>query len=388
MKQNCANRGSVVILVLWVISILSVIAVFLIYRSEVEWASTVSLERRLAAKRLAAEVLGEQLQLLIADDNEFDSQEEPWFDGDGVFEWERDGYQISLMIEDEGSKLNLNLLSSEELSFLATANEYEILLDWIDPDSELRTEGAERDYYQAQNPSYLPRDGFMASLSELLIMKNGAQLHEKLAPHGTVFGKFNPNVLSRAQFENLLLSSGFDARTAERITDDFAGFRLENRFEKIDDFLQLVSVTIPTRDQLKPLFDFKGWCNLNFVDEVGLKVMLKKAGYNPELSVPLLQRRKEMPFSTEDELATYLKSHKSEVKATDYFTVVSTTFRFRIWLSKGEQRYYLETVQQRQPSEQLGNKWQMVTLSWNFLSNPEVPEPPVVESIEEGEVDE
>ncbi|MGD8401283.1 MAG: hypothetical protein PVH64_10200, partial [Bacillota bacterium] len=80
MKATNDIRGSTVILILWILGILGMITLFLIYRSEVEWAVTVSFERSMAVRRLARAVLQERLELLLADDNDYDSREDAWFE--------------------------------------------------------------------------------------------------------------------------------------------------------------------------------------------------------------------------------------------------------------------------------------------------------------------
>jgi len=46
------------------------------------------------------------------------------------------------------------------------------ILDWIDPDNNPRTQGAESDYYQSLQPAYLAKDGPIDDMSELLLIKN------------------------------------------------------------------------------------------------------------------------------------------------------------------------------------------------------------------------
>jgi len=45
------------------------------------------------------------------------------------------------------------------------------ILDWIDTDDEQREVGAERDYYSSQDPPYLPRNGPLGSIEELLMVR-------------------------------------------------------------------------------------------------------------------------------------------------------------------------------------------------------------------------
>lgn len=382
------NRGSTMILVIWAIGILSAIAAFLVYRAEVEWAVMASLERDLAARQLATAVLNERLDLLLADDNAYDTPDEAWYGKTGVSVFERDGYQVRLIIEDEGSKPNINLLGAETWELLLEdKSDIDILLDWIDPDDDPRMEGAEKEHYQSLSPGYLPRNGFLASLEELKQLKNGDGLYEMIAPHCTVYGRFNPNTLTREQFENLMLSYGIERRLAERMAEDFSAYRSKNRFENMEQLLQLPSVTLQTLDRIKPLFEFTGQCNVNFVGETGLRLTLKRAGYDPGLAAELVSKRREDPFDTMEEVQAFFRNRRKEIRAEDFFTVRSSVFKIRIWLIKGNHRYYLETVQRRKETDRIGIPWEMQVLSWRFLMNEEAPEIPDIVSFGEEEND-
>jgi general secretion pathway protein K len=45
------------------------------------------------------------------------------------------------------------------------------ILDWIDPDDQMRVEGAESDYYQTLSPPYMAKNGPIDDISELLLIK-------------------------------------------------------------------------------------------------------------------------------------------------------------------------------------------------------------------------
>jgi len=87
-------------------------------------------------------------------------------------------------LENESARLNLNTLlladSYEEdgaqqlLMALPGMTEpiADAILDWIDPDSDQRTLGAEQEYYSSLSPPYAPRNGPLGSIEELLLVRD------------------------------------------------------------------------------------------------------------------------------------------------------------------------------------------------------------------------
>jgi type II secretory pathway component PulK len=383
--RRTTDNGSTLILVTWMVLLLAGVAGFILYRAELEWAVTLNLEENRQVREVARAVLTENLSLLTADDNDCDSRQEAWFNQTGVFAVERHGYQVTLTVEDEGSKPQLNLLSEKGLTkLLGDDLSPDPVLDWIDSDGELRAEGAETPYYQGLNPAYKSRDCFMASLHELLQIKEGTKYYEKLAPAATVYGKYNPNTLTAEKLEGLLLAYGFEKYWVERVSGEFTEYREKNRFESLDDLSKLASVSLATRDKLKPLLRFDGGCNLNMVSRTELAAILSEAGQSPEWALEITQRVQAQPFGTVDEITAYFKTKNSKFKAQDYFTVNSTLFRYRIWLSKNNRPFYLETVQER-VADGPGRQWKIRTLSWLELKNTAAPPLPVTEQMQEGD---
>jgi hypothetical protein len=86
-------------------------------------------------------------------------------------------------LEDESSRLNLNTLllldqqtsgaGAQALLMLPamTPDVADAILDWIDPDETARQNGAERDVYSGQSPSYAPKNGPLESVEELLLVR-------------------------------------------------------------------------------------------------------------------------------------------------------------------------------------------------------------------------
>jgi type II secretory pathway component PulK len=368
-----AEAGSTLIMVTWLLLLITIVAGFLLYRAELEWAVTLNLERTRQTRELARAILTEQLALLTADDNDYDASQETWFHQTGFWSSERNGYQVTVTVEDEGSKPNLNLLTEKGLTqLLGDELSPDPILDWIDPNGELRDEGAEAPYYQGLKPAYKPRDGFMATPRELLQLKNGARYYEKLAPEVTVYGRYNPNTLTPDQFGGLLLALGFDHSWVEGVQEKFETNRLESRFASPDDLVAKLLITPTTRKQLQPMLQFGGGCNLNFVSQTGLTAFLSEAGQKTEWAAQTVRRRKEQPFTTVAEIQSFFRTKNPKFKTEDYFTVTSIIWRYRVWLVKKSHTFYLETVQQRVPGG-LKQKWRVKTLAWLELQDDAAP---------------
>lgn len=92
-----------------------------------------------------------------------------------------DGYYSGIRygLEDESSKLNINLLSQSgddeatarnRMMFIPgmTEDVADAILDWIDADNQPRAYGAEDTYYQGLSPSRMPANTSLKSISDLL----------------------------------------------------------------------------------------------------------------------------------------------------------------------------------------------------------------------------
>ena len=101
----------------------------------------------------------------------------PMLDSDGNLNGTRYG------VEDESTRLNLNtLLNAESLIpgsgrtlLMAlpgmTEDVADAILDWIDTDEEPREFGCEIEYYSGLDPSYAPKNGPLATVEELLLVR-------------------------------------------------------------------------------------------------------------------------------------------------------------------------------------------------------------------------
>src|SRR5581483_10125205 len=70
-------------------------------------------------------------------------------------------------------RLNINTVSADQLSFIdaMTPDVAAAIIDWRDADNAVTPGGAEQDYYLSLQPPYLPRNGPIQTIRELLMVR-------------------------------------------------------------------------------------------------------------------------------------------------------------------------------------------------------------------------
>jgi general secretion pathway protein K len=191
------ERGIALILVLISVIVLAVLAAGFAWsmRVEVKLARNASSERELewlgrSGVELARYVLGQQL--LVAAEP-YDALNQKWAGGPGglatsnspladiqLENVEIGGGRISVKIVDAERKMNINMAAEPMLQQALTLAGLDAagaqmvsscIQDWTDADDATHVSGAEKDYYQGNNPLYLPKNGPIDDLSEMLLIK-------------------------------------------------------------------------------------------------------------------------------------------------------------------------------------------------------------------------
>lgn len=173
-------RGSILILVLFVLMVLSLVAVSFAYRAGLEHRAAshrvVWIQLRAQAASAAAIALGRMAE----NTNDFDHRAEPWhshpsLNGDEwLSEWSVavPVFETTYQVTDEEGKLNVLFASSEALEKLGmSAIQIDSLFDWMDDDDQSRPEGAEGEYYLATARGYQSKDAPIEVLEELLAIR-------------------------------------------------------------------------------------------------------------------------------------------------------------------------------------------------------------------------
>lgn len=182
------HRGTVLVAVLVVIALATMATAVLLYRAQAEVTASVASSRRQQAYATALSGIQRALAVLKV------ASKDPtiWYDNPDLFKAQfvtDDGanlwyYSIYAYnpgdpktlrsgLTDEASTINLNTADEQTLLALPnmTQDLVDCLLDYRDRDSETRSQGAEQDYYDHLPQPYLIKNGPLATLEELLLVK-------------------------------------------------------------------------------------------------------------------------------------------------------------------------------------------------------------------------
>jgi len=216
--ENCrifanTDRGIILIAVLWIVLLLSVIALGFVRTTRTEVRIAANVVENARAKAMAEAGINAAIIHLLAD-----SDEEPWIP-DGrryALPFGRDRVEISLY--DETGKIDLNKGSPAHLAALfrvagvADQESEELvsaILDWRDADSLRRIGGAEAADYRRAGLSYGPKNAEFDDVTELLqVLGMTPELFARVQPGLTVYSgravinwKEAPEIVLRAIYE-------------------------------------------------------------------------------------------------------------------------------------------------------------------------------------------
>lgn len=186
------HQGSVLIGLLWCLTILSVIVVSALYSTHMSLAATQNYSDKVQAHYIALAGVECAKALLYHDaaarkkaarnhsgdlyNSPENFKEIPF--GRGTFSVIRQGARdegggIIYGIRDEESRLNINTCGMEELTRLQDMppETAAAIQDWRDRDNNPQPGGAERDYYASLKPPYIPRNGEIQTIREMLLIR-------------------------------------------------------------------------------------------------------------------------------------------------------------------------------------------------------------------------
>jgi type II secretory pathway component PulK len=182
-KYYSFRKGSVLVLVLIVISAMTIVAFGLAYQTRIEMRLSKSSSQQAILRNLA--LSGLDVAKGILSEKELTCDQTAGIcrfyqvkDNLKLFEQLKlppdEEFQIVFWIKDESSLLDLNKSNSAIWESLPafTRDKRACILDWIDTDSDTNPDGAEIDYYERLEPSYICKNASIMCLKELLLIKN------------------------------------------------------------------------------------------------------------------------------------------------------------------------------------------------------------------------
>ncbi|MHC4738945.1 MAG: type II secretion system minor pseudopilin [Planctomycetota bacterium] len=184
LSEKCYifHKGSVLVLVLIVISAMTIVAFGLAYQTRIEIRLSKSNSQQAILRNLALSGLEAAKAILSEKERTYDQTARicrfyQVKDNLRLFEQLKlppnEDVQIVFWIKDESSLLDLNKSNSAIWENLPafTRDKRACILDWIDTDSDINPDGAETDYYERLEPSYICKNASIICLKELLLIK-------------------------------------------------------------------------------------------------------------------------------------------------------------------------------------------------------------------------
>jgi general secretion pathway protein K len=187
------SRGIALLMVLWVITILSVIVLEFCFAMRTEVQITQNLQEELQLYAMAeGGIQRAALELIYRHDPQIQQKRKPSALEEipaELKEWVTDGREYPLAYErgictmrvsGEAGRININSVSEAVLRKIMTnlglqGEDKDVvvdsILDWRDPDDLFRVNGAENDYYHSLKEPYDCKNGNLDSVEELLLVR-------------------------------------------------------------------------------------------------------------------------------------------------------------------------------------------------------------------------
>lgn len=187
MRPRRAQRGMVLILVLWAIAVLALIAGGLCFAMRQTLALSSIDQDTITAHWLARAGVERAIAAVMDDLMAFDTQSDLWFDDPtqmrqiefaaGTFSVVHDDYEpipAGLYgVADESAKLNISVATRAQLMKLPDMTDpiAAAIIDWRDRNEEPEPDGIERSFYAGLGHPYTIRNGPFRTVRELLLVR-------------------------------------------------------------------------------------------------------------------------------------------------------------------------------------------------------------------------
>ncbi len=272
-KKHCGKKppgkkqgGSIIIVVLWTVALVAILATALASRVRLSakvafhqqeglrhWAMTMA-----AVNQAEMELMLERMPLppiSTRDLTEADKNPAYRFNGQSLQLHYPINPNIIVRIYDHAGKINLRKIGKSKLrqllqkrlESLKTAGliedmDVEELLaawsDWLDLNNLKTIKGAEKDYYEALEQPYTPRNGRLETVEEIRHIRGFAELFKQvnLSAAFTLYGKHRTVNINLASKEALQLLPGLD----DKLIEELLNIRQKEEFRNKPDVAEIV----------------------------------------------------------------------------------------------------------------------------------------------------
>lgn len=178
--MRISQRGIVLILVLWILTILMVISLSLSYAVKTELMGTFAYREEAENKYLARAGIERAKMELVYKKIHRNPEDESWADNGEIHSFDLGRGKVAVRIINETGKIDINYAQESLLKRLFVnqglteeeADEIvDCIADWKDPDDIPRLKGAEKDYYSSLKNPYKIKNATFESIDELLFVK-------------------------------------------------------------------------------------------------------------------------------------------------------------------------------------------------------------------------
>lgn len=217
-RFGARQNGMVLIIVLWIMTLLAVMAGSFAYSMRIETRLATGVVERAQARALAEAGVAYALNLQLNPDPEAQKQ---WPPNGDWHDWQFGGGHLRIQVVDAAGLINLNTANTELLkALLAEAGVdgqdqdrlADAIQDWRDVDNDALPNGAENDDYRAAGQAG-PKNAPFESVEELGSVLGMTQaLYERLADVSTAFS-YHSGVNADLTPDRLLRALGVDEQT-------------------------------------------------------------------------------------------------------------------------------------------------------------------------------
>jgi type II secretory pathway component PulK len=169
------RKGLVLIGVLWTVVVLMVIVAVLGRTSRLDMRVTMARVDAVRGKWACRAGLEKAIAVLNEDETENDTLLDTWSDNAEDFnDVMLEGCLLNIRVVDEASKLNINVITKDQLMGLPYMMEEiaDAIIDWRDTDDMPGEAGVEGGYYEGLEFGYRARNGPFQTIRELLLVKD------------------------------------------------------------------------------------------------------------------------------------------------------------------------------------------------------------------------